>query len=170
MSIAYIGIGSNIGDKIGYIQQATMLLKDVNEIKFIDSSSLYETEPFGVKDQEWFINAVIKISTTLSPKELLAVCHRIERQLGRIREDDIQKWGPRTVDLDIIFYDDLVISRENLQIPHVGAHMRAFVLVPMLEIDPEYIHPVLNKTISEIHEELSDPEEVYLYGTRIHGL
>lgn len=166
MTIAYIGVGSNIGDRIGYVQQAHCLLNDTEGICVIDSSSLYETEPVGYKDQEWFINAVLKVETALSPEELMNQCLRIEKQLGRVRDNNSPKNGPRTLDLDVLFYDNEVICSEMIEIPHPRMHQRACVLVPFLELDSDLIHPVFNKTISELHENLDVPEEVYLYGTR----
>lgn len=166
MSIAYIGVGSNIGDRIGYVQQAHCLLNDTDGIQVIESSSLYETEPVGYKDQEWFINAVLKTETILSAEELLNQCFRIENQLGRVRHPELPKNGPRTLDLDILFYDNKIINTEIMEIPHPRMHQRAYALVPLLELDADLIHPVINKTISELHENLEEPEEVYLYGTR----
>lgn len=169
MNTAYICAGSNIGDRIGFLQQANNLLNYTQGIKVIDSSSIYETEPVGYKDQEWFANAVLQISTTLTPEELLQECMRIEKQLGRTRSPE-NRWGPRTLDLDILFYDNKIISEDTLQIPHPRMHERAYALVPMLELDPDFLHPIIEKSISDLHSELEEPEEVYLYGTRIHGL
>ncbi len=166
MSIAYIGLGSNIGDRVSYIQQATILLKDTEDINLIESSSLYETEPFGTEDQEWYVNAAVKIETVLGPELLLKECQRIEEQLGRLRDSNLPKWQPRTIDLDILFYDDVVYSTTDLQIPHSCVHLRAFALVPMLEIAYNHFHPVIGQTISDIHNSLPEPEVVYLYGTR----
>ncbi|NLF82638.1 MAG: 2-amino-4-hydroxy-6-hydroxymethyldihydropteridine diphosphokinase [Candidatus Gastranaerophilales bacterium] len=166
MSTAYICAGSNIGDRVGYLQQANMLLKDTPGITVLDISSIYETEPVGYKDQEWFANAVIKIETDLEPHDLLTECMRIEKQLGRDRSIE-ERWGPRTLDLDILFYDDRIIAEEDLRIPHPRMHERAYALVPMLELDPDFVHPILGKTVVDLHNELEEPEEVYLYGTRI---
>lgn len=166
MSITYIGLGSNIGDRVGYIQQAHMLLADTEGIKILNTSSLYETEPVGNEDQEWFINAVIEVKTDLKPGDLLKECFKIENRLGRVRNDDIEKWAPRTIDLDILFYDNLIIAGDKLQIPHHQLHLRAFVLVPLLELAPDLVHPVLEKTVEELYNDLPSPEEVYLYGTR----
>ena len=165
MSTAYLCAGSNIGDRVSYLQQANNLLKDVENTTVLASSSIYETEPVGYKDQEWFANAVLKIETNLSPQALLNECMRIEKQLGRNRASE-KRWGPRTIDLDILFYDDKIISEESLQIPHPRMHKRAYALVPLLELDPDFIHPVIKKSVFEIHNGLKDPEEVYLYGTR----
>lgn len=164
MSIAFLSLGSNKGDRLSAIQQAVSFLSNDNSIEVAATSSFYETEPWGKKNQSWFVNAVIAIRTNLSPVELLRVCQDIETKLGRNRENEI-RWGERSMDIDILFYDDLVISNEILTIPHKYVHERAFALVPMLEIKPNYIHPVLNKTILELHEELNDPEDVFLYGT-----
>ena len=165
MTIAFICAGSNLGDRVGYVQQANNLLNYTEGITVLTSSSLYESEPVGYKEQEWFVNAILQIETTLTPLELLEVCMRIEKQLGRVRDPENQ-WGERTLDLDILFYDNRIINEESLQIPHPRVHERAYALVPMLEIDPDFAHPTIKKTIYEMHSELEEPEEVYLYGTR----
>ena len=162
-------LGSNKGDRVGYVQQATSLLGEVGDVKIIRTSSLYETQPWLEKNTTWFVNAVIEIKTSLSAIELLSECLRIEHQLGRNRaEEDL--YGERTIDIDILFYDKDIIKEENLQVPHNYLHQRAFVLVPFLEIDPDFIHPEFNKTIAELYDELQNPEMVYLYGTRIDGI
>lgn len=166
MTIAYIGLGSNLGDRIGYIQQACKMLNDIECIQVIKSSSLYETEPYGYKNQDWFINAVAKVKTSLSADNLLDVCMDIEKRLGRIRKTEDVQWGPRTVDLDILFFDNEIISNQFLQIPHPRVHLRAYALVPLLEIAHNLLHPTIGKTVEELHNDLDNPEEVYLYGTR----
>jgi 2-amino-4-hydroxy-6-hydroxymethyldihydropteridine diphosphokinase len=166
MSTVYICLGSNLGDRVGYIQQAHKLLNDTEGISVIDSSSLYETEPYGYKEQEWFVNAIIQIETNLSPQKLLEECQRIEKQLGRKRHPEAPMWGPRTIDLDILLYDNMIFAEPDLQIPHPRLHKRAYALVPLLEIASDLVHPILGKTMEEIHNDLPDPEEVYLYGTR----
>jgi len=170
MAIVYLSLGSNKGDRVGYIQQATSLLKGFENINVIQSSSLYETEPWGVDSENWFVNAVIQISTSLLPIQLLKQCQKIEKMLGRNRDEE-GKYGDRTIDIDILFYDNKIISEESnenaLLIPHPLFHERAFTLVPMLEIAPDFIHPQFKKSVSDLHEELENPEMVYLYGTRI---
>ena len=171
MALVYLSLGSNKGDRIGYIQQATSLLNGFENISVVQSSSLYETEPWGVNSENWFVNAVVQISTTLLPQTLLTQCQKIETMLGRDRHSE-GKYGDRNIDIDILFYDDKIISDNidvstKLIIPHAHFHERAFTLVPMLELDPEYIHPVYKKTITTMYEELEHPEMVYLYGTRI---
>lgn len=167
MAVAYLCLGSNKNDRVGNIQQAVRLLCANDAVKIIRSSTLYETEPWGKKDQKWFINAVMEVKVTIEPIELLRVCQSIEELLGRNRQKE-EKWGPRTIDIDILFYDDKILKNDFLQIPHKYVHERSFMLVPMLEIAADFVHPVLNKTVSQLHEELDDPEDVYLYGTRIN--
>lgn len=169
MAIVYLGLGSNIGDRVGFVQQATSLLGALNYTKIIRTSSLYETQPWLEKETTWFVNAVLEIKTALLPKELLAECLRIENQLGRNRKTE-ERFGDRTIDIDILFYDKEIIIEENLLIPHKYFHQRAFVLVPMLELNPDFIHPELDKSMTVLHEELENPEMVYLYGTRINGI
>lgn len=162
MKTVYLGIDSNLGDRIGYIQQAVKMLEDSN-IKVEESSSFYETEPFGQKNQPWFINAAIKIKTSLNPLELLKKCQQIEDKLGRVRNI---KWGERVIDIDILLYENEIIETKELSIPHISTYNRSCTLVPLLEIAEDVIHPVLKKTIDEIYQNLQMPEEVYLYGTK----
>lgn len=164
MSVAFLSLGSNKGDRLSLIQQAVSFLSNDNSIEIAASSSFYETEPWGKKNQNWFVNAVIAIRTELSPIELLRVCQDIESKLGRDRQNE-EHWGERPIDIDILFYDDLIFSNEILTVPHKHVHERAFALVPMLEIKSGYVHPVLKKTVLELHEALEDPEDVFLYGT-----
>ena len=116
--------------------------------------------------ENWFVNAVVEIKTSLSPQDLLAECQRIEKQLGRKREES-KEYSDRTIDIDILFYNKDIINDENLIIPHKFVHLRAFTLVPLLELIPNFEHPVLHKTISELHNDLENPEMVFLYGTRV---
>lgn len=166
MALVYLCLGSNKGDRVGYIQQATRLLGEVEGSKIIRTSSLYETQPWHGEDTTWFVNAVIELKTSLLPQELLSQCLRIEKQLGRNRAEE-GRYGDRTIDIDILFYDNRIIKEENLLIPHKYIHQRAFTLVPMLEINPDFVHPEFAKSVSQLHEELENPEMVYLYGTRI---
>ena len=169
MAIAYLSLGSNLGDRVGFVQQATSLLSADEKIKLVSTSSFYETEPWHFKTDNWFVNAVIVISTSYYPEELLKVCLRVESQLGR-RRDEESGYNDRTSDIDILFYDDKIIDEHengiDLTIPHPQVHKRAFVLVPLLEVAPAYIHPVLKKSISDIYDDIDDPEAVVLYGTR----
>ena len=145
MHIVFIGIGSNLGDSK---KNCISSIKHIQEFANIRNvSSLYETEPIGKVDQPDFINCVIEIETELDPYELLTRLQSIENKLGRVRE---QRWGARTIDLDIIFYDDLIIDTGGLKIPHPEAHNRRFVLEPLREIAPDLIHPEAKLNISEI--------------------
>lgn len=166
MAIVYLSLGSNLGDRIGYIQQATSLLGSVENISIIRTSAFYETEPWDMNSENWFVNAVVELKTSLSPQDLLAECKRIENLLGR-NEKTSADYKDRTIDIDILFYGKEIINEETLTIPHKYVHLRAFTLVPLLELIPDFEHPVLHKTISELHNDLENPEMVFLYGTRV---
>lgn len=144
---AYIAVGSNMGEKKEYISQAIDKLKSREDCRVRKVSSIIETEPYGVVDQDKFLNGALLVETLLTPQELLDVLHEIEAEAKRER---IQHWGPRTLDLDIIFYDDEIIQEKELCVPHVDMHNRLFVLEPMKEIAPYKRHPVYGKTISEM--------------------
>ncbi len=170
---AYIGLGSNEGDRVGFVQQAMQLLKDIPRIEVVECSSLYETEPVGDEYSEWFVNGVTAINTDLGAEELLDVCKDIEARLNELYGHELNKKNGcqgggrrRIIDLDILFYGDKQICSDYLTVPHARIHERAFALVPMLEIAPEVVHPTLGKTVSELHESLPEPELVFLYGTR----
>lgn len=169
MPIAYLCLGSNIEDRVSYVQQATSLLVESTFVSIIRSSTLYETEPWGNKDQPWFLNAVIEIKTKLEPQDLLKLCLGIELQLGRNREG-AEHWGARTIDIDILLYSDKIIEEENLTIPHKHLHERAFALVPLLELIPDFIHPKHKKSLIDLHDSLECPEDIYLYGTRFDAI
>ena len=136
-------------------------------VKIIRSSAIYETEPWGNKDQNWFLNAVIEVKTKLSPSELMELCLVTESKLGRTRAKDI-KWAERNIDIDILLYNEEIIEENNVTIPHKYLHERAFVLVPLLELIPDYIHPIRKKTLLDLYEEIDCPEDIYLYGTRFN--
>ena len=169
MAIVFLSLGSNLGDRVGYLQQATSLLSAVPEIKIVATSSFYESEPWQMDSENWFVNAVVQISTTLEPEKLLKECQRIESQLGRnsIHRTSNGNYTDRTIDIDILFYDNKIINTPDLTIPHKFFHKRAFLMVPMLEIAQDFVHPLFNKTVAELYEELENPEMVVLYGTRI---
>ncbi|MBI3026752.1 2-amino-4-hydroxy-6-hydroxymethyldihydropteridine diphosphokinase [Candidatus Woesearchaeota archaeon] len=145
MADAFIGVGSNLGNKLENIRKAMSLIKE--RCKILKISHLYKTEPVGFKSQQWFLNCAAKAQTSLKPKELLEFLLSIEKKLGRVRTI---RYGPRTIDLDILFYDDMIIREDNLVVPHPRLHERLFVLVPLKDICPDFIHPALNKTISEL--------------------
>lgn len=165
MAIVYLSLGSNVGDRIGFVQQTASLLDAVEGISIVRTSAFYETEPWGMKSDNWFVNAVLEVKTSLSPQKLLCECQRIEIQLGRKR--DGRGFTDRTIDIDILFYGKEIVNTDELVIPHKYVHLRAFTLVPLLELIPNFEHPVLHKTISELHGDLENPEMVFLYGTRV---
>ncbi len=168
MAIVYLCLGSNIDDRIGFIQQAVSLLgAEGTNLKVIRTSSLYETQPWLEKDTDWYVNAVIEAKTTLTPEELLGLGNSIEAKLGRVRETEPENGDRRPIDIDILFYGNEIINNPpKLIVPHARLHKRAFVLVPFLEVNSEFVHPVLKKSIKQIYNELETPEMVYLYGTR----
>jgi 2-amino-4-hydroxy-6-hydroxymethyldihydropteridine diphosphokinase len=155
--IAYIGLGSNMGDKLGICRRAVEMLGKAGHL--IKVSSFYCTEPVGYANQEDFVNAVAEIETALSPAALLARCHVIEDALGRSR---MVRWGPRTIDLDILLYGGQVIDDAELTIPHPLMATRAFVLIPLSEIAPEIVHPVLHTTVAQLLRDLRDEHRVSL--------
>ena len=148
MHTAYVAFGSNIGEKESYIKRALEKIEK-RGMKIIKVSPIYETEPYGVLDQDSFLNGVVKIETNLTPEDLIEELLHIEKQLDRVRE---RRWGPRTIDLDIIFYDDLIINKNNLIIPHKDMENREFVLKPLCDIDENFIHPVLKKSVRELYD------------------
>jgi len=166
MAIVYLSLGSNKGDRIGYVQQATSLIGSVDGISIVRTSAFYESEPWGMHSETWFVNAVVELKTSLPPEKLLEECQRIEKQLGR-EENKTGEYQDRTIDIDILFYGKEIVNTGNLTIPHKYLHLRAFTLVPLLELIPDFEHPVLHKTIAELHDDLENPEMVFLYGTRV---
>jgi 2-amino-4-hydroxy-6-hydroxymethyldihydropteridine diphosphokinase len=139
MTTAYIGIGSNVGERSTFCRRAVGALDDTPEVRVTAASSLYETTPVGGPPQRSFINLVARLETTLGPRTLLGVCKEIERMLGR--EPSEIRWGPRVVDLDLLTFGDEKINDEDLEVPHPRMLLRRFVLVPLLEIDPDASDP-----------------------------
>jgi len=142
--IAYLGLGSNIGDRKQFLHRALQLLVKESNIWITKVSSLYETEPWGYKEQELFMNLVVEIETQLTAIELLQVCQKIEQSLERVREI---KWGPRTMDVDILLYGDETIASPQLKIPHPYLIERDFVVIPLAEIAPQLI--INSKTMAQ---------------------
>ena len=156
----FIGIGANLGSVRENFARAVRSIEKC--ARLVAVSSLYESEPVGLEDQPKFTNAVVKVETELSPFELLDRLKAIEKELGRKKT---VRWGPRVIDLDIIFYEDFVITTDSLVIPHPRAHERRFVLEPLLEIEPSAWHPVKNMSVKEISSKLGDSQEVSIrYG------
>ena len=153
---AYIALGSNMGNKAAYLKEAIEQLGQIKGCRVDKVSDFIVTKPYGGVDQEDFLNACLKMETLLEPEELLIVLHSIEANANRVRE---VHWGPRTLDLDILFYDEEIYQSKDLLIPHIDLHNRDFVLRPMSQIAPYYMHPVFHKSILQMYEELKEREE-----------
>ncbi|MEW6068932.1 MAG: 2-amino-4-hydroxy-6-hydroxymethyldihydropteridine diphosphokinase [Nitrospirota bacterium] len=156
MSVVYIGIGSNLGDRHKNCEHAIELLEK-RGIIVKKKSSMHETAPWGIKDQPVFINMVIEIETGLKPKELLRLLKDVEKEAGR---KETFKWGPRIIDLDILLFDDIVLNENDLKIPHPSMHKRDFVLMPLCEIAPDIKHPVLNLSVKDLMQKLSNGQNI----------
>ncbi len=152
--IAYISVGSNIGDPVENCRKAMDTIAATPEIELLSRSRLFWTEPVDYCDQPWFVNAMIKIRTSLEPLDLLAVLKEIEHGAGR-REKRV-RFGPRELDLDILFYEDRIINSEALVLPHPRMHRRHFVLRPFCDIDPTVEHPVYKKNIQALYDMLDE--------------
>ncbi|MBN1306043.1 MAG: 2-amino-4-hydroxy-6-hydroxymethyldihydropteridine diphosphokinase [Anaerolineales bacterium] len=145
MHVIYLALGTNLGDRLAYLRMAAAMLPP--EVTVKQESQIYETSPWGVEDQPDFLNMVVKGETALSPMELLSYLKNLENELGR---QPSFRYGPRQIDLDILFYDDLVLATPHLIIPHPRLQERAFVLVPLAEIAPALRHPIFKKTTREL--------------------
>lgn len=146
MNTAYLSLGSNLGDRFDMLQDAVRILRQREGIKVTRISSVYETEPVGYTEQATFLNLVVEIMSELSAEKVLSICMETEQSMGRIREF---RWGPRCIDLDILLYNDENIVSENLIIPHPRMHERGFVLVPLIELVPNQVHPVTGVPFSD---------------------
>jgi 2-amino-4-hydroxy-6-hydroxymethyldihydropteridine diphosphokinase len=156
----YIGFGSNQGDRLDSCDRAVTLLGLLPASAVTSVSSLYETEPVadpGDPGPAWFLNGVVRLETDIAPHSLLEVCREIEQALGRDQED---RHGPRTLDLDILFYGTRIIKEPDLVVPHPRLHLRRFVLAPMAELDPDWRHPVLNRTVKDLLDQITDPARI----------
>lgn len=158
----YIGLGSNLGFPEENLCTASTLLEN-SDLGVYKQSSIYCTEPVGNQKQPWFLNQVVWVESSLKPDKVLSVLKSIEKKMGRIKA--IPK-GPRIIDLDILLADDLILETRDLSVPHPELHNRRFVLIPLVEIAPHILHPVLNATVSELLEQCSDNSEVKHYRYR----
>jgi len=155
----YIGIGSNLGDPLQNCEDAIANLSRINEIQLTGWSSFYNSEPVGLENQNWFVNAVVEIKTTLAARDLLHVLQSVEKVMGRKRET---KDGSRIIDLDLLFYGHDVIDEDDLTVPHPEIHKRRFVLEPLSEIASYFIHPAFGVSVRGLKDRLSDKKVVQL--------
>lgn len=153
MNKAYLGLGTNIGDRLEYLNRACEILIENEKIKLTKKSKIYETKAWGYTEQADFLNMCIEVETSLNPKELLAVCQNVEQALNRKR---IIRWGPRTIDVDILFFNDIILDDEELTIPHPRIEERAFVLIPLLDLNNNLF--IKDKSISMCLDLLTDEE------------
>lgn len=153
---AYIALGSNIGDKKAYLDMAVKHLNERKDCQVKKVSDYLVTAPYGVTDQDDFLNGALELQTILDPEELLKALHQIEQEANRVRTIH---WGPRTLDLDILMYDDLVLDTPELHVPHIEMHLRDFVLIPMNQIAPWKRHPLIGKTIEEMLQNLKNKDK-----------
>ena len=160
---AFIGLGSNLGDREANLRQALESLAQAPETTVVRASSLYDTEPVGVEDQPHFLNAVAQIETQLTPRQLLWNLMLVERRLGRVRS---QRWGPRTIDLDLLLYEDVVMEEADLELPHPELAKRSFVLVPLVELEPLLLHPITRETMLALLQRLG-ARPLVKHGSRI---
>ena len=154
----YLSLGSNMGNKRENLLEAIRRIEKLKDTKLIKSSTILETEPFGYLEQDNFLNACIEVKTLMTAQEFLKAILQIELEMGRVREI---KWGPRIIDIDILFYDSDIIEEDNLAVPHPWITKRSFVLDPLSEIAPNYIHPLVKKTISMLALELKEVGDKY---------
>ncbi len=157
-NFVYLSLGSNLGDRVSHLRDAIARLQTTGRIASV--SSFYETEPVEFTEQAWFLNCVIALETTETPEQLMAAILHIEQEMGRER---IQRKGPRTIDIDILLFGDMIVDSPALTIPHPAMYQRRFVLQPLAEIAPELVHPVLKKTIRELREALPAGQAVRKY-------
>lgn len=153
MAVIYLGAGSNLGNRCENLRKALNLLKDSPGTSAFTLSKLYETSPVGFAAQARFLNAVVRVHTSLLPREVLQLCQAIERGLRRIKT---VRFGPRNIDLDLLFYDDRIINEDDFVVPHPRAHARLFVLRPMCDLDPDFVHPVLQRSMGRLMAEFND--------------
>ncbi|MCX6219311.1 2-amino-4-hydroxy-6-hydroxymethyldihydropteridine diphosphokinase [Spirosoma sp.] len=154
----YILLGANLGNRVQTLNRAVDLISErVGPV--LHGSSFYETAPWGVTDQPAYVNQVLAVETTFLPEEVLIQTQGIEQELGRVR---LEKWGARVIDIDILFYDQLMLRTDALTIPHPLLHQRRFTLVPLAEIAPDFVHPILQKTTLELLADCEDEGEVML--------
>lgn len=153
----FLLLGTNIGKKTENLRLAVDLLQN-GELHIVDYSSIYESAPWGKTDQNWFLNMVLRIDTVLTPLELLEYCLETEKKMGRIRAE---KWGERIIDIDVLYYDNVISNEARLVLPHPGIPTRKFTLMPLTEVAPNEIHPALNLSQKELLKSCNDDLACY---------
>jgi 2-amino-4-hydroxy-6-hydroxymethyldihydropteridine diphosphokinase len=153
-NVAYVAVGANLGEPLHNCRRAVELLQQREDLTLAAVSRYYRTAPVGYPDQDWFVNLAVKLTTSLSPQTLLDVLQRIEKDLGKTKP--AVRFGPRRMDLDVIFFNDFVIQTPRLVIPHPRMHLRRFVLQPLCDIDPDFVHPVRHKKLSVLLADLDE--------------
>ena len=159
MAVVYLGLGSNLGHREKNLSQCLRELEGLDCLRVIRKASIYEAEPVGFKNQGWFLNTVVKIETKIPPLSLFYLLKGIEKKIGRGKG---KRWGPREIDLDMLLYDNMVMSVDKLILPHSELHKRKFVLVPMVELNSRLKHPVLNLTFKKLLKNIKERQEVRL--------
>jgi 2-amino-4-hydroxy-6-hydroxymethyldihydropteridine diphosphokinase len=152
VALAYVGLGANLGDREGTLRRAVEGLREADGVEVLAASELHETDPVGVIDQPRFLNGAVALRTELAPRELLELLLEIERGLGRVR--DGERWGPRTIDLDLLVYEDVIVDEPGLRVPHPRLHERRFALEPLAELDPALEIPgrgAVSDLLAELH-------------------
>ena len=173
----YLLLGGNLGDRLNNLNK-TLLLIEKYIGRIISRSSVYETAPWGFKCDKMFLNQLVCVETRVSPRELLSHILKIETMMGRMRKANLPtinlrqagQWDDRIIDIDILFYDEVVLNEEELKIPHPYLHQRRFALVPLAEIVTNMVHPGLNKTIGQLLEECTDNLEVKIFNSKFQSL
>ena len=161
MQKIYLGLGSNRGDRLAFIESAIDYISRIDLTSLLRVSSVYETEPWGIRDQNFFLNCVTEITTGLDAHVLSGKLKDVEKLIGRTNSS---KWHEREIDIDLLFYGDMIVNSNDLRVPHAEVENRKFVLVPLNEIVPELVHPVSGKTIAKLLEVSKDDLEVKLFG------
>jgi len=166
MNKSFLSLGSNLGDRLSYLKKAVDLFGKSEDVNIIKISSIYETEPIGYKEQPNFLNLVVEIETEIGPEDLLKRCKEIESCLGRIKRE---KWREREIDIDIIFYNNLIIEKDYIVIPHKELYNRKFVLLPLCEIDPDFICPKTKKSVKTLLSSCNDASIIKVLNNKIQS-
>lgn len=158
LNITYLGLGTNLGNKKENLNRA---IKHINEQigRVISRSSFYDTAPWGFRSENRFLNAVVKVETSLMPEELLDITQTLEKEAGRTKKTDSQGYSDRLIDIDILFFNDIIFKNDQLEIPHPQIPQRDFILLPLVEIAPDLRHPILNRTMRELLQTLLTKEQ-----------